>query len=184
MVPLGLSMAITVRVGHAMGRRTPADARRSGLVGAGMAAGFMSLAGVVMAVCPGLIAAIYSDDARVQSTAASLMVMAAIFQICDGLQVAGAAALRGLKDTAIPMLITLAAYWGLGFPLGYWLGITQSRGPQALWIGLIAGLTAAAVLLNCRFWILTRRLVRERQAEANTPQGAGETASGVVVKVS
>jgi MATE family multidrug resistance protein len=161
MVPLGLSVAITVRVGHAMGRRDPSSARRSGLVGAGMAAGFMSLAAVMMAFFPRLIASIYTDDESVRSTATSLLVMAAIFQIFDGSQVAGAAALRGLKDTKIPMVITVLAYWGLGLPLGYILGMVYARGPQALWIGLIAGLTAAAVLLNARFWLVTRRLVRE-----------------------
>lgn len=163
MVPLGLSVAITVRVGHAMGRRAPHDARRSGLVGAGLAAGFMSLTALLMALFPRLIASIYSDDEAVRSTAASLLVMAALFQIFDGLQVAGAAALRGLKDTAIPMAITLVAYWGLGLPLGYTLGMTYEQGPQAMWIGLIAGLTAAAVLLNLRFWLVTARFVRDRR---------------------
>ncbi len=161
MVPLGLSLAVTVRVGHAMGRGAPRDARRSGLVGAGLAVVFMSLMALVMATCPHLIAAIYTEDEAVHSIAARLLLMAAIFQIFDGLQVAGAGALRGLKDTAFPMVITLVAYWGLGLPLGVWLGLVLDGGPQALWIGLIAGLVAAAVLLNTRFVLLTRRLMSE-----------------------
>jgi MATE family multidrug resistance protein len=182
MVPLGLSVAITVRVGHAMGRRQPRHARRSGLVGAGLAAAFMSLTALVMAAFPRLIASIYTADEGVRSTAASLLVMAAIFQIFDGLQVAGAAALRGLKDTAIPMLITLVAYWGLGLPLGYMLGMTQGRGPQALWIGLIAGLAAAALLLNARFWLVTRRLSQEKRlAIPNPHDGVGTIAAERIV---
>lgn len=159
MVPLGLSIAITVRVGHAMGRGEARAARRSGLVGAGLAVGFMSFTALIMATCPLAIAAIYTSDARVHSMAVRLLVMAAIFQVFDGLQVAGAGALRGLKDTAIPMLITLVAYWGLGLPLGLILGLVLDGGPQALWIGLIVGLAFAAVLLNTRFVLLTRRLM-------------------------
>jgi MATE family multidrug resistance protein len=159
MVPLGLSIASTVRVGHAIGRGNAGDARRSGLVGAGLACSFMSLTALVMATCPHWIAAIYTSDATVRSMAVRLLMMAAIFQIFDGLQVAGAGALRGLKDTAVPMLITFVAYWGLGLPLGLMLGIYLEGGPQALWIGLIVGLVVAAVLLNTRFLLLTRRLM-------------------------
>ena len=162
MVPLGISIAITVRVGQAMGRGQVRDARRSGLVGACLAVGFMSLTALTMATSPHWIAGIYTQDEAVHAVAVELLLMAAIFQIFDGLQVAGAAALRGLKDTAIPMGITLVAYWGLGLPLGYSLGIVQNRGPQALWIGLIAGLMMAAVLLLLRFVLLTRRLSRRQ----------------------
>ena len=162
MVPLGISIAITVRVGQAMGRGQVRDARRSGLVGACLAVGFMSLTALTMATSPHWIAGIYTQDEAVHAVAVELLLMAAIFQIFDGLQVAGAAALRGLKDTAIPMGITLVAYWGLGLPLGYSLGIVQNRGPQALWIGLIAGLMMAAVLLLVRFVLLTRRLSRRQ----------------------
>jgi MATE family multidrug resistance protein len=174
MVPLGLSLAVTVRVGHAMGRGAPHDARRSGLVGAGLAVAFMSITALIMATFPHLIAAIYTEDEAVHGIAVRLLFMAAIFQIFDGLQVASAGALRGLKDTAMPMLITLVAYWGLGLPLGVWMGLVLDGGPQALWIGLIAGLIAAAVLLNTRFVLLTRRLMAEnRQAADNEVADAG-----------
>jgi MATE family multidrug resistance protein len=161
MVPLGISIAITVRVGQAMGRGQVSDARRSGLVGASLAAGFMSVAALTMAIGPHSIAGIYTQDNSVLEIAVQLLIMAAIFQIFDGSQIAAAAALRGLKDTAIPMCITLVAYWGVGLPLGYWLGIAQNRGPRALWIGLIAGLVIAAVLLLTRFVVLTRRLMAQ-----------------------
>jgi MATE family multidrug resistance protein len=161
MVPLGLSMAITVRVGQAVGRKDIGDARRSGLVGTGLAVGFMSLTALLMATCPHLIAAIYTNNREVHEMAVKLLIMAAIFQIFDGAQISGAAALRGLKDTTIPMWITLVAYWGLGFPLAVILGLVLGGGPQGLWIGLTAGLVVAAVLLNARFLLLTRRLLAE-----------------------
>lgn len=157
MVPLGIAIAITVRVGQALGGGDARAARRSGTVGACLAVSFMALAALVMAAAPRLIAAIYTADPHVQSVAVSLLRMAAIFQIFDGLQVAGAGALRGLKDTAVPLAITLVAYWGLGLPIGYVLGIVYDRGPQAMWIGLIAGLMVAAVLLNLRFQLVMRR---------------------------
>lgn len=159
MVPLGIAIAVTIRVGQALGAGDVRAARLSGTVGSGLAVSFMTLAAIVIAVFPLRIAAIYTTDREVQSVAASLLVMAAIFQVFDGLQVAGAGALRGLKDTAVPMAITFVAYWGVGLPLGYTLGIAQQRGVQAMWIGLIAGLLAAAVLLNLRFQLVMRRRV-------------------------
>jgi len=172
MVPLGISVAISVRVGQAMGRREVRDARRSGLVGASLAVGFMTLTALTMATIPHWIAQIYTQDEQVHVIAVGLLVMAAIFQIFDGLQVAGAAALRGLKDTAVPMGITLVAYWGVGLPLGYGLGVVQNGGPRALWIGLIAGLAIAAVLLLVRFLLLTRRLMARELIDTRTANDA------------
>lgn len=162
MVPLGIAMAVTVRVGQALGARDPSAARRSGTVGAGLALAFMTVAALVMAIFPRSIAALYTSDPDVQNVAVSLLRMAAIFQIFDGLQVAGAGALRGLKDTAVPMGITFLAYWGIGLPLAYALGITWAGGPQAMWIGLIVGLVCTGVLLNARFQLVMRRRVAER----------------------
>ena len=159
MIPLGLSIAITVRVGQAMGRGSQSDARRAGFVGVCLALGFMAISAVAILLFPERIVSIYTDDAAVELVAIHLLFMAAIFQLSDGSQVAGAGALRGLKDTTVPMLITLVAYWGIGLPLGYTLGIVWALGPQAMWIGLIAGLTVAAVCLNARFYFVTRRLM-------------------------
>ena len=157
MIPLGLSMAITVRVGQAVGRGSQGAGRRSAFVGLVLALTFMSASATTMFLFPEWIVGIYTDDPEVRSIAMDLLLMAAIFQISDGAQVAGAGALRGLKDTTIPMVMTLIAYWGLGLPLGYTLGIVRSMGPQAMWIGLIAGLTVAGVCLNGRFYWITRR---------------------------
>lgn len=163
MVPLGVAMAITVRVGQALGAGDIAQARRAGTTGMLLAVGFMTLAALAMWTLPHLIANLYTDDSEVHAVAVSLLGMAAIFQISDGLQVSSAGALRGLKDTRIPMIITFISYWGLGLPLGYTLGITYGYGPRAMWIGLIVGLTTAAILLNLRFHRVVRQLEKQAQ---------------------
>jgi len=88
--------------------------------------------------------------------AAQLLVLAGLFQFSDGLQVAASGALRGLKDTRVPMLITTFAYWGVGMPVGWWLAFRAGLGARGMWMGLIAGLSMAAVLLTTRFWRLAR----------------------------
>ncbi len=156
MIPLGLSMAITVRVGQLYGRGRMVHSRFAGFTGIALCTAIMCCAGVVMMVFPHQIASIYTQDPEVVTMAAGLLIMAAIFQISDGLQVGGSGALRGLKDTRIPMIVNLTAYWVIGIPLGYWLGITMEWGPRGLWAGLIAGLTMAAILHNLRFHFITR----------------------------
>lgn len=156
MVPFGLSTAITTRVGQAIGRKNMAEARGRGLTGILLAVGFMCFTAILMVTIPHLITGIYTQNEEVQSVAVSLLYMAAIFQISDGLQVSGYGALRGLKDTKIPMFVNLVAYWIIGLPLGYYLGIPLGVGPQGLWMGLIAGLSVAAILHNLRFWWKTQ----------------------------
>ncbi len=158
MIPLGLSMATTVRVGHAMGRGDPHAARFSGWVGIGLGGLFMAVMAVLIFVNHQTIARFYTDDLDVAAVAAGLLQLAALFQISDGLQVGALGALRGLKDTRMPMLIVVVAYWLIAFPLAWQLGIRQGMGPTGPWIGLIVGLTVAAVLLNARFWRFSVRL--------------------------
>jgi len=164
---LGLALSITVRVGHAMGRGEPRAARLAGAVGIGLSFGFMGLAAVGMLLFPRLIVACFTDKLEVQNLAVSLLAMAAIFQLSDGLQVSGNGALRGLKDTTVPMLFTLTAYWLVGFPLAILFGVTFNGGPVGLWWGLIAGLTFGAVLINARFFWRMHRLIEiaERQGQ-------------------
>ncbi|MDG5768170.1 MATE family efflux transporter [Balneolales bacterium ANBcel1] len=158
MIPLGLSMAITVRVGQLRGRNQPAKARFAGFTGIILCTLIMSLAALIMISFPKQIVGIYTGDPEVIEMASMLLIMAAVFQISDGLQVGGSGALRGLKDTRVPMIVNLAAYWGIGIPLGYFLGMILDWGPRGLWMGLIAGLTVAAILHNIRFHRITRRM--------------------------
>jgi multidrug resistance protein, MATE family len=151
MVPLGVAMATTVRVGNAVGRGDPAGVRWA--AGGGYAiTGITQLASAsLLLVAAEPIARAYTPDTEVVRLAAELMFFAAIFQLSDGLQAASGGALRGLKDTRIPMFITVLSYWGIGMPLGWWLGLQQGGGAQGMWIGLIVGLSAAAILLTWRF---------------------------------
>ena len=160
MVPLGISLAMTVRVGQAAGRSDAAGVRRAGVSGFACILAMQLVSGGLMLGFPGVIAGLYTQDAVVRAGAVTLLRIAGVFQISDGLQVAASGALRGLKDTRVPMLITAVAYWGVGMPLA--LALTFGAGWQApgMWCGLIAGLTVAAALLSARFFALTRRLAR------------------------
>ncbi len=151
MVPLGLSVAITVRVGNAVGRKDKAGVRRAGLVGLGLALVTQFFSSGLMLLFPTTILGFYSDDAAVIQGGLALLVIAAIFQISDGIQVAASGALRGLKDTMVPMLVTAIAYWGAGMPLGWYLAFKLGLGAAGMWMGMVAGLSVAAVLLAGRF---------------------------------
>lgn len=151
MVPVGLAGAITVRVGNAIGRGDPEGARRAGLVGMGIALSFGLLSATVMLLFPEWIVAMYTSQEDVARLAVNLLFLAAIFQLADALQGSAAGALRGLKDTRLPMLYCVIAYWVVGLPLGWYLAFRLVWGPAGMWIGIIAGLSLAALMLSTRF---------------------------------
>ncbi len=160
MIPLGLAGAITTRVGNAIGRGDPAAARYVGINGIVLGLGFQVISALFMFFFATQIVAIYGNtNPEVSVLAAHLLIFAAIFQISDGLQVCAAGGLRGLKDTKIPMIYTVIAYWAVGMTLAYYLTFTKEMGPAGMWIGMIAGLSVAAVLLGARFWRSSSRLV-------------------------
>ena len=156
MIPLGMAMAITVRVGNAVGRGDPAGVRYAGFCGIGLTLVTQMLSAGLMLGLPHFIAALYTHDAKVIGLAAQLLVLAGLFQFSDGIQVVSNGALRGLKDTRVPMAITLFAYWVVGMPVGWWLAFPHGLGARGMWMGLIAGLSVAAVLLFARFWRSSR----------------------------
>ena len=164
MLPLGLAMATTVRVGRAVGAGDADGVRHAGLAGIAASLATQLLSCSAMALFPHGIAALYTDDGGVAALAARLLLFAAVFQFSDGIQVTANGALRGLKDTTLPMLLTALAYWGIGMPLGYLLAFRGGLGAYGMWIGLIAGLTAAAALLLLRFVRLTRAGTRRAAA--------------------
>jgi MATE family multidrug resistance protein len=157
MVPLGVAMATTVRVGHAVGAGDPSAVRWSAAAGYSLAMLAQTLSAVVLVLAGTFLAGLFTQDPAVIALAALLMAYAAVFQYPDGLQAMSAGALRGLKDTRVPMFITVLAYWGVGLPLGYWFGLVKGQGAPGLWTGLILGLSVAACLLGWRFWRLARR---------------------------
>jgi MATE family multidrug resistance protein len=158
MIPLGLAEATTVRVGHALGRGNAFDVRRAAFAGYTLALATQSLSALVLLSGNHVLVALYTRDAAVAALAASLLLYAAAFQFPDGIQVLSAGALRGLKDTRRPMFLAAFAYWGIGMPLGAGLGLYLGWGPRGMWIGLIAGLTVAALLLCRRFLHSSRRV--------------------------
>lgn len=151
MVPLALSSATTIRIGHALGAVNPAAARYGGIVGVAMCAAFMAFSAIILLVFRDAVVGLYTSDPSVRAIAVSLLFVAAIFQVADGVQIGAAAALRGYKDTRRPMLINMFAYWVLAFPLAWAAAIPLVADPVWVWAGFVVGLTVAAVLLSVRY---------------------------------
>lgn len=160
MVPASLGYALTVKVGHMLGAGFPARARDFAGFGALTSILFAFCSAAVMLLFPEYIAAAYTSDREVRALTAAILVYSASFQLFDGLQVTAVGSLRGYRDTRATMQITVFAYWGIGLPLGYLLGLTDvlgaARGVFGLWTGLIAGLAVAAFLLNWRLAKISR----------------------------
>ena len=150
MIPMGVAEATTVRVGHAVGRGDGVSVRRAAWAGYAIIMGTQTLSALALLLGHDAIVGVYTNDLAVAGLASTLLLYAATFQFPDGIQVLSAGALRGLKDTRVPMFIAMFAYWGLGMPLGAGLGLGLGMGPQGMWIGLIVGLTAAAVMMGWR----------------------------------
>ena len=140
MVPLGISSAAAVRVGHLIGRRDPAAAGRAGWSALACGIAFMSLAALAFLIIPVPIAHIYTTDPAVVRISVTLLAIAAAFQLFDGCQVVAAGALRGAGNTRAPMWCNLFFYWFIGLPLGMWLCFRAGWGAAGLWTGLCCGL--------------------------------------------
>ncbi|MFU8894915.1 MAG: MATE family efflux transporter [Gammaproteobacteria bacterium] len=163
MVPLAFHSATTIRVGQALGRGATRQARRAGWTGIGLCGLFMLVSALVLLLFRHQIAAFYTNDPELLPLATALLTMAMVFQISDGLQVGAAGALRGFKDTRVPMLMNVGSYWLLAFPMAWYAGVYAGLGPVAVWFALIAGLTVTAALLNMRFLRLSNRRVAAAQ---------------------
>jgi MATE family multidrug resistance protein len=156
MVPLALSAAITVRVGHALGAGNAPAARFSGVLGITICAGFMAFSAAFLLIFRDAVVGVYTNDPSVTSIAISLLLMAAVFQVADGVQIGAAGALRGFKDTRLPMAINTFAYWVVAFPLAYLAAVTFQSPPSYVWGGFVAGLSVAAILLTWRYLRVSR----------------------------
>lgn len=168
MVAMGLSVAAMIRVGNQKGLLRYGELRRIGFS--------IFLLGLLLAFCFAILffvghktlPLIYldqndilnlNDNKEVLEIASKLMIVAAVFQLSDSLQVVALGALRGLQDVKIPTVITFISYWIIGFPISFYLGQSYRLGSMGIWIGLLSGLTAAALLLFIRFNYLTKRLI-------------------------
>jgi MATE family multidrug resistance protein len=164
MIPYSLGMAATVRVGQALGRGEPREARFAAGVSMAAALGYACLSASLMLLLREQIAQIYTPDRAVIAVATTLLVYSALFQFSDAIQVTAAGALRGYQDTRVTMILTLFAYWGIGLPVGYILGLTdwfgEPSGPSGLWQGLVVGLTCAGGMLAVRLAGSARKRIR------------------------
>ena len=151
MMASGIAAAATIRVGHLNGSGHYNEMRTAGFSSVYMAIGFMLTTGLILILAKNFIPTLYVQDVQVISLAAGLLVIAALFQISDGVQVVGLGALRGLEDVKIPSFISLLAYWVAGLPIGYLLCFKAGYGINGIWTGLLIGLTVAALLLFFRF---------------------------------
>lgn len=174
MIPLGIATATAVLVGQAAGRRDPEGVRRAGALGIGLSISFMSLSALLFWLAPHVVIGLFVDlnapeNLELVGYAATFLAIAAMFQIVDGMQVTAQGALRGLKDTRVPMLLTLVAYWFVGIASGLILTHVVGIGPRGMWFGLVAGLAVAALLLVLRF----SRLSGRTASAARLPRVAG-----------
>jgi MATE family multidrug resistance protein len=163
MIPLGIGLAATVRVGLAAGAGDRYAARRAGLTAMGMGALFMLCMALVLLLFPRTIATLWLPDIPANRDVLALAVLflhvAAAFQLMDGLQVTASMSLRGLKDARGPMWLAGASYWLAGAPMCAFLGFGLHMQGLGIWLGLAFGLTVAAVLLVSRFFLLSKKPV-------------------------
>ena len=162
MVPLGVASAVTTRVGNALGRDEPEAARYAGFIGLLVIMFTQTISAGSMLLFPEVIVRIYTNDAAITSIAVSLLFYSAIFQYADGIQICAAAALRGLKDTLVPMYINIFSFFLIGLSVGYYLTFNREMGPAGMWIGMIVGLSFGAVLLLSRFLFKSSQLIHSR----------------------
>lgn len=160
MLPLSIAMAITIRVGQQLGAKNREGARYTATSGLLLTGSFSVVSCSFMYLMATPIAQMYTPLTDVVMLASSLIVIAAIFQFSDAIQVVAAGALRGYKDTSVPLLVVFVAYWLIGLPSGYILGLTDllvpAMGAAGFWYGLVIGLTVAAILLPWRLFRLAR----------------------------
>jgi len=161
MLPLGVSIAITVQVGQRLGAGNKQAAQRTWRQALVLASSIAISNAAIIYFFAWPITGVYSEDIEIRELATGLLLFAAAYQVSDALQVAAAGALRGYKDTQVTMYITLFAYWGIGLPLGYTLGLTDvimtASGPKGFWISLLISLSIAAALLLWRLEHISRQ---------------------------
>ena len=161
MVPLGVGGAGAVRVGHAVGRRDAAGARRAGWAALALGGAFMSGAALLFVLAPQPILRLYTADPAVIRAGVTLLFVAAFFQLFDGLQTVATGVLRGVGDTRTAMVCNLAGHWLIGLPVGYALCFDRGWGVVGLWVGLCIGLTLVAAALVTAWWRRTGSPRRE-----------------------
>jgi MATE family multidrug resistance protein len=162
MMPLGISSAAAVRVGHELGRGDPRAASRAGWTSLALGAGVMGAAAVALLAAPHWIARLFTPETAVIGASAALLRIAAFFQLFDGLQIVATGALRGAGNTHTPMIWHFAGYWIIGLPIGAVLCFAWEWGAAGLWIGLSLGLILIGTVLALVWRNLSRRFTGDR----------------------
>jgi MATE family multidrug resistance protein len=159
-VAVGIGSAASVRVGVGVGSRNQRAARVAGMTAFLFGAGYMSLMAVAFALFPEKVATLLTNKPEVIAAAAPVLIVAAFFQISDGIQAVGAGVLRGAGDTRFAFAANVVGHWLVGMPIALWLGFGAGYGVIGLWWGLCAGLSAVALLLFLRFRRISSRAIR------------------------
>ncbi len=165
MIASGLAAAATIRIGNQMGLKDAKTLKEIGISTLVLSVIFMGLAGLVFILFNDYLPQFFIDNLEVVHIAAGLLLIAAAFQLGDGVQVVSLGVLRGMEDTRIPTWLTLIAYWGTALPLAYLCGFVFNLGVYGVWIGLCLGLIMAAVLLSIRFFKMTKKLLENPEFE-------------------
>ncbi|MFP4091585.1 MAG: MATE family efflux transporter [Cyclobacteriaceae bacterium] len=168
MMVTGIAAASTVRVGNQLGKQDIPNMRRAGFSAFLMGLMLMTSSAVLFVSGKYFFPSLYIDEPEVIELAGSLLIIAAFFQLSDGVQAVALGTLRGMADVKIPTIITLIAYWVVGLPVAYLLAFPLELGPHGIWYGLLVSLTIAAVLLVSRFHYISKRLLRKYPAEKQT----------------
>lgn len=163
MIAVGLGLAATIRVANQKGMKNFHELRRVALSNLLLIFLIETVFAVGFILLRDFLPSIYIDNSEVITLASQLLIIAALFQLSDGLQVTILGALRGLQDVKIPTLICFVAYWIIGFPTSYFLGQANALGSMGIWIGLFAGLSASAIMLYFRFNFLSKKLIHKSE---------------------
>ncbi len=170
MMASGISAAATIKTGNNFGKEDFLNLRLSAISSYHIVLIFMAVAALLFAGLNEYLPWIYTSDKAVITIASQLLIIAALFQLFDGAQIVGLGILRGIGDVNIPTLITFVAYWLIGIPAGYYLGMVLGWGANGIWYGLTLGLLVSAALLFTRFHYFSKKLVRQAHIKLMPPE--------------
>lgn len=157
MMASGVSAAAAIKSGNYFGNNDHFELRKSAISNYHIVLAFMCVTAAVFLLGNQILPWIYTSDKRVIAIASQLLIIVAFFQLFDGTQVVGLGILRGMGDVNIPTIITFIAYWIIGIPLGYFLGLSLHWGVEGVWFGLVLGLMSASILLFIRFRFISKK---------------------------
>ena len=159
MIATGISASSMISLGYFYGEKNYEDLKKSGYANFIIVSIMMGIFGILFILFRKELPGLYIDDSNVIILASNLIIIAALFQIPDGIQSVGLGVLRGIRDTKVPTLVTFVAYWIIAIPLCYFLGVTKNYGPIGIWIGLMIGLWIAAIFHLLRFSYITKKII-------------------------